>query len=128
MPRRILIVDDNALVRRLVRTHLESEPRFAVCQDVATGFEAIERVMEHKPDLVILDLSMPQMNGLQVATALKMLQYHIPIVLFSAFVEVVPEHSWRSLGIRSAVSKSAPIEVLLKEVQRLVPTSRSASA
>jgi CheY-like chemotaxis protein len=78
----------------------------------------MERVMEHKPDLIILDLSMPQMSGIQVANALKMLQYDIPVVLFSSFVEVIPERSWRSMGIRSVVSKSAPIEVLLEEVAR----------
>jgi hypothetical protein len=57
-----------------------------------------------------------------------MLQYDIPIVLFSAFPDVVLEHHRRSMGIRSVVSKSAPIEVLLKEVQKFVPTARSASA
>jgi CheY-like chemotaxis protein len=88
----------------------------------------MERVMERKPDLIILDLSMPEMSGIQVATALKMLQYDIPIVLFSAFSDVVPQHYWRSMGIRSVVSKSAPIEVLLQEVHKFVPTAPSASA
>lgn len=127
MPNTILIADDNALIRRLVLTHLESEPGYAVCESAATGVEAIERIAEHTPDLIILDLSMPEMNGLQVATALKLMQYDIPIILFSAFIEIVPEYYWRSMGIRSAVSKSAPIEVLLNEVHKIIPKVRSAS-
>ncbi len=127
-PKHILIVDDNPLVRRLVRTYLEAEPRFAVCDDVSSGLQAMEHVVECEPDLIILDLSMPRMSGIQVATALKMLRYNIPIVLFSMFVDAIPKHSLRSMGICSVVSKTAPIEVLLEEVDKLVPVSRSVSA
>jgi FixJ family two-component response regulator len=71
---------------------------------------------------------MPEMSGIQVATALRMLQYDIPIVLFSAFSDVVPKHYWRSMGIRTVISKSAPIEALLEEVDKFLPVSASESA
>jgi DNA-binding NarL/FixJ family response regulator len=70
-PYRILIADDHAVVRRGVRAIIESQPGMEVCSEAATGVEAIEHVKKDKPNLVLLDLTMPEMNGLEVARAIR---------------------------------------------------------
>jgi DNA-binding NarL/FixJ family response regulator len=66
-PLRILLADDHAAVRRGARAILESEPQWVVCCEAANGREAVEQVLEHEPDVVLLDVAMPEMNGLQAA-------------------------------------------------------------
>jgi DNA-binding NarL/FixJ family response regulator len=70
-PYRVLVVDDHAVVRRGVRSLLGSQPGIEVCGEASTGVEALEHVKRGKPDLVILDLTMPDMNGLETARAVK---------------------------------------------------------
>jgi len=62
---RILIVDDQSLVRKAVRQLLESHPGWRVCGEAADGQEAIDRTRELRPDVIIMDLSMPRMSGLE---------------------------------------------------------------
>jgi DNA-binding NarL/FixJ family response regulator len=62
---RILVVDDHEVVRRGVRTLLEKHPGWEVCTEAANGREAVEKVRELKPDIVVMDLSMPQLNGVE---------------------------------------------------------------
>src|ERR1041385_8594271 len=66
MPR-ILLADDHSVVRRQVRQKLESEEGFEVCAEAANGLEAVTLTASALPDFAILDLSMPQMNGLEAA-------------------------------------------------------------
>src|SRR5262245_7745036 len=66
MPR-ILLADDYPVVRRHVREILEAEPGFSVCAEASNGLEAVTLTASRFPDIVILDLSMPEMNGLEAA-------------------------------------------------------------
>jgi DNA-binding NarL/FixJ family response regulator len=68
-PYRILVADDHAVVRRGLRVLLESQPGIEVCCEASTGTEALESVKKFKPDMVVLDLTMPEMNGLDVTRA-----------------------------------------------------------
>lgn len=63
----ILVVDDNAVMRRLVRLHIEENTDWEICGEAENGLVAIERVKELRPDLVIMDFKMPVMNGLEAA-------------------------------------------------------------
>jgi CheY-like chemotaxis protein len=128
MPNRILIADDNASARHRVRTHLESQPGFAICEEAVDGVEAIEKVAKSKPDLIVLDHAMPRMSGLEAATVLAHMSRETPIIIFVSTSEAIPEHRFRFMGVRSIVSKSWPIELLLKEVHRLIGVPRSAYA
>ena len=65
---RILLADDHTLVRRGVRLILEQEPDLSVVAEAADGAEAVERVRDTEVDLVVLDIAMPRMTGLQAAT------------------------------------------------------------
>jgi DNA-binding NarL/FixJ family response regulator len=62
---RILIADDHEVVRKGIRAVLESEPGWTVCGEAATGREAVAKAIELRPDVVLLDVSMPQLNGLE---------------------------------------------------------------
>jgi DNA-binding NarL/FixJ family response regulator len=62
VPKCILIVDDHEHIRKLVRAFLESEAAFEVCGEAVDGFDAIQKAQASKPDLIILDLSMPRMG------------------------------------------------------------------
>ena len=66
-PVRILIADDSPFVRRAIRFLLEANPGWEVCGEAANGQEALDRAMKLTPDIIILDLVMPVMNGLQAA-------------------------------------------------------------
>src|SRR5581483_10743388 len=64
---RILIADDHQQFRRSLRSLLESRSKFEVCGEAADGEEAVEKAKDLRPDLVLLDISMPRMNGLDAA-------------------------------------------------------------
>ncbi|HEX4978135.1 MAG TPA: response regulator transcription factor [Nocardioides sp.] len=68
---RILLADDHALVRRGVRLILDAEPDLEVVAEAGDGAEAVELAREHRPDLAVLDISMPRMTGLQAARELR---------------------------------------------------------
>ena len=67
---RIIVVDDEALARELIRSYLEDNPRFEIVAECANGFEAVEKVAELKPDLVLLDIQMPKMSGFELLEVL----------------------------------------------------------
>jgi len=67
-PLRILVVDDHAVVRRGLRALLESRPGWEVCGEAADGQEAIRKAAELKPDIVVLDISLPGLNGLEATS------------------------------------------------------------
>ncbi len=64
-PIRILVVDDHAAVRRAVCSLLRSQPDFEVTCEAADGLEAIQKAQELRPDVIVLDISMPELNGLK---------------------------------------------------------------
>jgi len=70
-PYRILLVDDHPVVRRGIRAVLESQPGLEICGEAADGSEALEYVKKYKPDLVLMDLTMPGLNGLEATTAVR---------------------------------------------------------
>lgn len=71
MTTRILLADDHALVRRGVRMILDAEPDLEVVAEAGDGAEAVDLAREHRPDLAVLDISMPRMTGLQAARELR---------------------------------------------------------
>ena len=75
----ILLVDDSELIRLATRHFLESQPGFKVCGEAVGGIDALEKASHLNPDLIILDIAMPRMNGLQTARELRARMYKIPI-------------------------------------------------
>ena len=106
MPGSILIVDDNPQIRRLLRSFLEAVPGCRVCGEAEDGLEAIEKAGELRPDLVILDLSMPRMNGLEAARVLRSKRTEMPILLFTLYADLIQPEEAEAAGITAVFSKS----------------------
>jgi CheY-like chemotaxis protein len=82
VPKSILIVDDSEIIRTVVRNFSEAETGFRVCGEAVDGLDALEKVQGLSPDLIILDLTMPRMNGFQTACQLRARMFKAPIILF----------------------------------------------
>lgn len=83
MPKRILIVDDSAVLRKTLRQTLERHDGWEVCGEAANGREGVEKAQRLKPDLILLDSSMPALNGLEAARQLKRLLPSVPLLMFT---------------------------------------------
>jgi DNA-binding NarL/FixJ family response regulator len=119
MPRRILIADDEASIRRAVRAFIESRSQFEVCE-AADGTEAFRKAVLLNPDLIVLDLSMPNANGVEVALRLRDLLPSTPVVLYTMFDEVFGKSPVRTLGIAAIVRKSDGVGALLGWIEALL--------
>ena len=95
----VLIVDDNAYIRQALCDLFKREADFEVCGEAENGKEAIAKARELHPDLIVLDLSMPVMNGLDAARELKRLMPTVPLLMYSAFGDRLVEHQARLVGI-----------------------------
>jgi two-component system response regulator DegU len=115
----ILIVDDSQTIRTAVRNFLECQPAFTVCGEAVDGFDALEKVLSLSPDLIILDLSMPRMNGLQTARELRARLIPVPIILFTMYAEELQPQDVATSGISAVVSKTN-LPVLQLQIERLL--------
>jgi DNA-binding NarL/FixJ family response regulator len=120
MAKSVLIVDDNEIIRRGLRELFTSEQDFDVCGEAGNGEEAIEKAQELHPDLIVLDLSMPVMNGVDAARILRKLMPSVPLIVFSEHSEVFSEEEARSAGVSALVSKSDHVSVLVSKARTLL--------
>jgi CheY-like chemotaxis protein len=120
MANTILIVDDNVYIRRAVCNVFQRETDFEVSGEAENGKEAIEKAQELQPDLIVLDLSMPVMNGLDAARVLQRLMPDVPLVMFSEYSDAFSEQEARSIGISALVSKSEHVSVLVNKARSLL--------
>src|SRR5580704_15592823 len=71
IPVKILIADDHELFRRTLRSFVESQPNWRVCGEAGDGIEAVEKAKALRPDVVLMDINMPRMDGLEAARILR---------------------------------------------------------
>jgi DNA-binding NarL/FixJ family response regulator len=116
----ILIVDDSALIRRSLKSCLEQHPDWKVCGEAADGLDAIQMAQQLQPNVVVLDLSMPGMNGFEVARELKRITPSIPVVMFTSFKTPALETEALAAGCNAVVSKSEHQQMLFDNIQRLL--------
>jgi DNA-binding NarL/FixJ family response regulator len=124
----LLIVDDSPLVRRLVRTCVEATIEHIDCVEAVDGLDGVRQARELGPDIIILDLCMPKLNGMQTAASLHRMLPKVPIILYTMHKEIVPENQVQNAGIRAVVSKTDQIGVLLEQIQRYAGIASTASA
>ncbi len=120
LPNSILIVDDSKEIRRALARLFESMAGWVVCGEAANGREGIEKAQRLKPDVIVLDMSMPEMDGIAVAKILKAMSPTTPIVMFTNFAEdQFLKHEVLSAGINQVVSKSDS-RALLNAIQEVL--------
>ena len=121
MPKkRVLLVDDNPLVRSLVRQVFELHPGFEISGEAENGREAVEKAENLKPDLIILDLAMPVMTGLDAAPLLRKVVPDSRIILFTVQEGREVERLARAAGTHAVVSKSQAASKLILRAQALL--------
>ena len=106
MPYSILIVDDNAVIRRSLRSCIEENTTWQVCGEAENGQIAVEKVNELNPDIVILDLQMPIMNGLEAARQISRLAPNTAMLMFTLYSGEQLLKDAQAAGIKDVVSKS----------------------
>jgi len=116
----VLIVDDNAFVCEALCNLFQQDAGFEVCGRAENGKEAIEKARELHPDLIVLDFSMPVMNGFDAARVLKRLMPTVPLIMYSAFGDRFAKHQAQLIGIADVVSKSEPASVLIRKARNLL--------
>ena len=116
----VLLVDDNAVVRFFVRQLFESQPEFEISGEAENGSDAVEQAEKLKPDLIILDLIMPVMNGLNAAPLIKKLLPDTPIILFTQEQASEVERLAQAAGIDAVVSKDQVASELVLKAQALL--------
>jgi DNA-binding NarL/FixJ family response regulator len=118
-PLRILIVDDHAVVRRGVRALLETQPQWEVAGEATTGREAVDAATRLRPDIVVMDLSLPELNGLDAARQiLKELPATEVLVLTMHHSEELARNALQA-GARGYVLKSDADQNLIAAVESL---------
>ena len=113
MPRSVLVVDDHEVVRRQIRCLFNAHPEFTVCGEAIHGVDAIEKAQQLSPDLIILDLSMPEMNGLEAASALRYMMPEVPLFLLTAHYSRELELAAMGCGVCAVFSKHDDLDSLV---------------
>ena len=117
---RILIADDHPEARRCARELLEARPGWEVCGEAENGMEAIEKTAALKPDIVILDLSMPKMSGVAAARIIRGMVPDVPLLLFSLYAgDPQMSDGFRAAGFTGDLNK-ASADLLIEAVEAML--------
>src|ERR1700688_2905185 len=115
----VLIVDDSDSVRIAVRALFEAEPGFSVVGEAVNGMDAIDKADELVPDLIVLDLSMPIMNGLEAAETLKLNSPSTLIFILTAHGGPEVDRAARAAGVDAVFSKSG------EDMDKMIASARA---
>jgi DNA-binding NarL/FixJ family response regulator len=119
-PRTILIADDSEMVRAKIRQALERETDFEICGEATDGVEAVAKAKELTPDLILLDVKMPRLTGLEVAGILRHTQPRIRIMMVTMYAEELNKKLTSLFGIDAVFSKSEGVTRLIERVENLL--------
>lgn len=116
---RILIADDHEVVRQGLRVLLEAQPGWQVCGEAITGREAVQRVKELKPDLVVLDITMPDLNGLEALRQILKVAPRTQVLVLTVHESDEVVHRVLAAGARGYLLKSDAGRDLVAAVEAL---------
>ena len=115
----VLVVDDSAPIRRTLAGAFLSDG-FKTCVEARNGKEAVDVATQTEPDLIVLDLSMPVMNGLQAAPKLRKLFPKTPIILFTLYAQLLPQTETCKAGVSLVLEKSVNLSTLIEKAHELI--------
>jgi two-component system nitrate/nitrite response regulator NarL len=117
---RILLADDHPITRQGVKAILATRRDLEVCCEATNGAEALEGVLKHKPDIAVLDVSMPVMSGFAAAEAIALMNLEVHVLLYTMYYSEHLLRQARKLGVQGYVSKSNAAKELLQAIDTLI--------
>jgi DNA-binding NarL/FixJ family response regulator len=126
--KQVLIADDSKTVRGILTKFLQAQRNINVCGEAANGFEAVEQAKKLRPDLILLDLAMPEMNGAEAASVLKRLMPKVPIIVFTMYSENLGRSLTSAIGVDMVLSKPDGMKALMDAVETLTNQAGAAPA
>jgi DNA-binding NarL/FixJ family response regulator len=127
MPIRILIADDHEIFRRGLRSLLESHAEWEVCGEAVDGQDAVDRTRELNPDIVVLDITMPRLNGLEAAQLIRNEVPNSKMVILSQHEPSLMRQAALSAGANAYVTKSEVSRELMLAIENLITPGALAS-
>lgn len=115
-----MIVDDHPMIRRMVRSTLEQHPHFEVCDEAGDGEQAVEKAKEIKPDVIVMNVTMPKLNGFEAAREIKKKVPQTAIVILSSNADQHFIEEAKKVGARAYIAKSELGEGLVKAVEAAI--------
>jgi CheY-like chemotaxis protein len=103
---KILIADDNLHIRQVLRPLIEGHEDWDVCAEAEDGVQAVNRAKQFKPDLIILDLAMPELNGIEAARQISKALPGVPILMLTLYATPLVEKEAEKVGVQRVISKS----------------------
>ena len=128
MPWRILIVDDHAIVRRMLKVLVQTHPGWEVCAEAENGQDALAKIEQHKPDLVIMDMAMPVKDGLTASREISAALPNVPILMHTLHYSPELELEAKKAGVRKVVPKAESGDGLLNAIAELLERTSTPSA
>jgi DNA-binding NarL/FixJ family response regulator len=118
---RVLLVDDSAKVRQTLSGYISTLPQFEVVGEAQDGFEAIDTFKKLNPDVVILDLRMPKMSGIEVLKEIKKSPRECAVIVFSAIADDVFRQKCIELGAKHFFDKVTQFDEFLPAMKAMQP-------
>ncbi len=116
---RILLADDHSSFRHMLRIFLELHPNWEVCGEAADGLEAVVRATELHPDIVLMDLNMPNLNGIEATRRIRSLSPSTRILILTFHELSSLQEIAQNSGAQGYVLKSEPFDVLTKAIEKV---------
>lgn len=116
---RVLLADDHLVMRRGLRTLIEAMPGCSVCGEVGSGREAVDETVRLQPDIVVMDMSMPDLNGLEATRQIKRARPETEIMIFTGIETEELVHQVFEAGARSYILKTAGGEQIAAALRAL---------
>jgi DNA-binding NarL/FixJ family response regulator len=122
---RVLIADEHQVIRKSISSILQSREDIQVCGEAVNGEEAVSKTQQLEPDLLILDMSLPDSTGLEVATAIRAFLPKVPILLLSVYGGRQLSEEIKKRGFQGFISKNDAAKTLLGAVDAIVNLKQS---
>jgi DNA-binding NarL/FixJ family response regulator len=123
MKPRVLVADDNEVVRKTLRTYLKARGDLELCAESSNGREAVAAALALKPDLLILDVVMPELNGIEVSVVLKNALPEARIILFTMYGDSIGKNLAAAAGVNVILEKADGLAKLVNVLDCFIRAS-----